>query len=122
MASRLRHRGPDGHGFHVEGPVALAHQRLALIDLCTGGQPMANAEESVWVTYNGELYNYRELRDELKAKGHLFRTASDTEVIVQAWIEWGEACVERFRGMFAFAIADYRRRVLFLARDQLGIK
>src|SRR4051812_14867357 len=102
MAARIRHRGPDGQGLHVEGPVALVHRRLALIDLVTGGQPMASADEQVWITYNGELYNYLELRDELKAKGHAFRTASDTEVVICAWREWGEACVERFRGMFAF--------------------
>lgn len=122
MLTNLRHRGPDGDGLHIEGPVALGHRRLALIDLVTGDQPMTNAAGRVWLIYNGELYNYRELREELRAKGHTFRTSSDTEVVVNAWEEWGEQCVERFRGMFAFAIADYRRKVVFLARDHLGIK
>lgn len=122
MTNSLRHRGPDGQGMHVHGPAALGHRRLSIIDLVSGAQPMANEDDRVWVTYNGELYNFVELRDQLKAAGHVFRTSSDTEVIVHAWEEWGEKCVERFRGMFAFAIADYRRRVLFLARDHLGIK
>lgn len=122
MSAQLRHRGPDGYGAHIEGPVALGHRRLSIIDLASGAQPMANEDARVWITYNGELYNFRELRDELEKAGHSFRTLSDTEVIVHAWEQWGERCVERFRGMFAFAIADYRRRVLFLARDHLGIK
>jgi asparagine synthase (glutamine-hydrolysing) len=122
MTARVRHRGPDGQGVHLQGPVALGHRRLSIIDLVSGAQPMANEDDRVWVTYNGELYNFRELREQLKSAGHIFRTSSDTEVIVHAWEEWGEACVERFRGMFAFVIADYRRRVIFLARDHLGIK
>ncbi len=122
MTARVRHRGPDGHGVHLQAPVALGHRRLSIIDLVSGAQPMSSEDEQIWVTYNGELYNFRELRDRLKAAGHTFRTASDTEVIVHAWEEWGEKCVEYFRGMFAFAIADYHRRVLFLARDHLGIK
>ena len=117
MTNSLKHRGPDGQGTHVQGPVALGHRRLSIIDLVSGSQPMTNEDGQVWITYNGELYNFAELRTELKSAGHTFRTSSDTEVIVHAWEEWGEACVERFRGMFAFAIADYRRRVLFLARD-----
>src|SRR5579871_3530577 len=121
MTARVRHRGPDGQGLHLEAPVALGHRRLSIIDLVSGAQPMSNEDDGVWVTYNGELYNFRELRDRLKAAGHTFRTASDTEVIVHAWEEWGEQCVEYFRGMFAFAIADYHRRVVFLARDHLGI-
>jgi asparagine synthase (glutamine-hydrolysing) len=122
MSNRLRHRGPDGQGMHVQGPVALGHRRLSIIDLVSGSQPMTNEDGQVWITYNGELYNFSDLRAELKSAGHTFRTSSDTEVIVHAWEEWGEACVERFRGMFAFAIADYRRHVVFLARDHLGIK
>lgn len=122
MNERLRHRGPDGQGEHCQSPVALGHRRLSIIDLATGSQPMSNEDGQVWITYNGELYNYREMRTELKAAGHVFRSESDTEVIIHAWEQWGEACVERFRGMFAFAIADYRQRVLFLARDHLGIK
>lgn len=122
MTMAQRHRGPDGEGVHISCPVALGHRRLSIIDLATGAQPMANEDGDVWVTYNGELYNYRELREELKSAGYRFRTASDTEVIVHAWEEWGETCVERFRGMFAFAIADFRQRLIFLARDHLGIK
>ena len=122
VTARLRHRGPDGLGVHIEGPVALGHRRLSIIDLVSGAQPMSNEDGRVWVTYNGELYNFRELRDQLEAAGHVFRTSSDTEVIVHAWEQWGEQCVERFRGMFAFAVADYVRRVIFLARDHLGIK
>ena len=122
VTAKLAHRGPDGLGIHLQGPVALGHRRLSIIDLATGAQPMSNEDERVGVTYNGELYNYRELREELKAAGYRFRTASDTEVIVHAWEEWGEACVERFRGMFAFAIADFRQNLVFLARDHLGIK
>lgn len=122
MIGCLRHRGPDGQGVHIHGPAALGHRRLSIIDLVSGAQPMSNEDDRVWVTYNGELYNFVELREQLKSAGHVFRTSSDTEVIVHAWEEWGEECVERFRGMFAFVIADYRRRVLFLARDHLGIK
>jgi len=122
MIARVRHRGPDGQGLHIHGPVALGHRRLSIIDLISGAQPMSNEDDQVWITYNGELYNFRELREQLKSAGHTFRTSSDTEVIVHAWEEWGEACVEHFRGMFAFAVADYRRRVIFLARDHLGIK
>lgn len=118
----LAHRGPDGEGVRSVGPVVLGHRRLSIIDLESGAQPMGNEDGRVWVTYNGELYNFRELRRELLAAGHQFRTESDTEVIVHAWEQWGPKCVEKFRGMFAFAIADYRRRELFLARDQLGIK
>ena len=120
--TRLRHRGPDGEGLHCQHPIILGHRRLSIIDLHTGAQPMSNEDGRIWVTYNGELYNFRELRSQLEAAGHLFRTVSDTEVIVHAWEEWGEKCVERFRGMFAFVIADYRRGELFLARDHLGIK
>jgi asparagine synthase (glutamine-hydrolysing) len=122
MTARLQHRGPDGLGIHIQGSVALGHRRLSIIDLATGAQPMNNEDGNVWVTYNGELYNFQELRQQLEATGHVFRTASDTEVIVHAWEQWGESCVERFRGMFAFAIADFVRRVIFLARDHLGIK
>ena len=120
--TRLRHRGPDGAGLHCQHPIMLGHRRLSIIDLHTGAQPMSNEDGRIWITYNGELYNFRELRSQLEAAGHLFRTVSDTEVIVHAWEEWGEKCVEKFRGMFAFVIADYRRGELFLARDHLGIK
>jgi asparagine synthase (glutamine-hydrolysing) len=122
MTAALAHRGPDGEGLEIGGPAGLGHRRLAIIDLEGGKQPLANEDGRVWITYNGELYNYRELRPVLEAHGHRFRTNSDTEVILHAYEEWGDACVERFRGMFAFAIHDGRKRRLFLARDHLGIK
>jgi asparagine synthase (glutamine-hydrolysing) len=122
MTAAVAHRGPDGVGFYRRGGVALGHRRLSIIDPELGAQPMSDAEGELWVTYNGELYNFRELREELRQRGHRFVTNSDTEVVVAAYREWGEGCVRRFRGMFAFAAADFRRRVLFLARDHFGIK
>lgn len=122
MTDRLRHRGPDGSGYRLEGQVGLGHRRLSIIDLEGGAQPMSNEDGTVWITFNGEIYNYQDLQRELRALGHQFRTASDTEVIVHAYEQWGEACVERFRGMFAFAIWDQPQGRLFLARDRLGIK
>ena len=122
MNRTQRHRGPDGEGMHLASGIGLAHTRLAIIDLAAGAQPMFNEDGSVVVVYNGEIYNFRDLRDELRARGHRFRSASDTEVIVHAWEEWGEACVARLRGMFAFALWDERQKALFLARDRLGIK
>jgi asparagine synthase (glutamine-hydrolysing) len=116
------HRGPDEGGVHLEPGVGLAHRRLSIIDLSSGQQPLFNEDETVVVTYNGEIYNFPELTEELKQAGHTFRTHCDTEVIVHAWEEWGEACVERFRGMFAFGLWDRNRETLFLARDRLGIK
>lgn len=116
------HRGPDEGGLHTEPGVGLGHRRLSIIDLSSGQQPLFNEDESVVVVFNGEIYNFQELAEELKQSGHTFRTHSDTEVIVHAWEEWGEACVERFRGMFVFAVWDRNRQTLFLARDRLGIK
>ncbi|MDT8383050.1 MAG: amidotransferase 1, exosortase A system-associated [Gammaproteobacteria bacterium] len=116
------HRGPDAGGLHVEPGVGLGHRRLSIIDLSSGKQPMENEDGSVIVTFNGEIYNFPELSDELKAAGHSFKTHSDTEVIVHAWEEWGEDCVKRFRGMFAFAVWDRNKKTLFLARDPLGKK
>jgi asparagine synthase (glutamine-hydrolysing) len=116
------HRGPDDGGLHTEPGVGLAHRRLSIIDLSNGHQPLFNEDHSVVVVFNGEIYNFRELTNELLEAGHRFRTHCDTEVIVHAWEEWGEDCVRRFRGMFAFAIWDRNRRRLFLARDRLGIK
>lgn len=116
------HRGPDEGGLHFEPGLGLAHRRLSIIDLSSGQQPLFNEDGSVVVVFNGEIYNFVELMPELKALGHTFRTHCDTEVIVHAWEEWGEACVERFRGMFAFALWDRNRNTLFLARDRLGIK
>lgn len=116
------HRGPDEGGLHLEPGVALAHRRLSIIDLSSGQQPMLNEDGTVCVVYNGEIYNFMELAEQLKAKGYSFRTRCDTEVILYAWMEWGEQCVEHFRGMFAFAIYDQKQQALFLARDRLGIK
>ncbi len=141
MADTLAHRGPDGQGFflnstslpfvcpddelyRINGPgtVALGHRRLSIIDLAGGHQPLTNEDSTIWVTYNGEIYNFRQIRDKLISKGHRFRTDCDTEVIVHAWEEWGKDCVHRFRGMFAFAIWDSRQEILFVVRDRLGIK
>lgn len=116
------HRGPDGEGLFVDPGIGLGHRRLSIIDLAGGAQPLFNEDDSVVVVYNGEIYNFQELSEELAARGHRFRTHCDTEAIVHAWEEWGEACVERFRGMFAFALWDRKRETLFLARDRLGIK
>jgi asparagine synthase (glutamine-hydrolysing) len=122
MNDSQHHRGPDGDGVHVEPGVGLGHKRLAIIDVATGQQPLYNEDGSVVVVYNGEIYNYQQLMPELIALGHVFRTKSDTEVIVHAWEAWGERCVERFRGMFAFALWDRNKETLFLARDRLGVK
>jgi asparagine synthase (glutamine-hydrolysing) len=116
------HRGPDEGGRHLEPGLGLAHRRLSIIDLSSGQQPLSNEDGSVIVVYNGEIYNFPELTQELVALGHSFRSRCDTEVIVHGWEEWGEKCVERFRGMFAFAIWDRNRQTLFIARDRLGIK
>ncbi|MCW8976770.1 MAG: amidotransferase 1, exosortase A system-associated [Sedimenticola sp.] len=116
------HRGPDEGGLHTEKGLGFGHRRLSIIDLASGQQPLFNEDYTVVVTYNGEIYNFGELSDELKSLGHVFRTHSDTEVIVHAWEAWGEACVDRFRGMFAFAVWDRNKQTLFLARDRLGIK
>jgi asparagine synthase (glutamine-hydrolysing) len=122
MNETQHHRGPDGGGLHVEPGVGLGHRRLSIIDLATGQQPLYNEDGSVVVIFNGEIYNFQELIRELVALGHVFRTKSDTEVIVHAWEAWGERCVERFRGMFAFALWDRNRETLFLVRDRLGVK
>jgi asparagine synthase (glutamine-hydrolysing) len=122
MNTRIRHRGPDGEGMYFGPGVGLANRRLSIIDLEGGGQPIANEDDSVNVVFNGEIYNYVELRDELKKKGHVFRTQSDTEVIVHGYEEWGDECTSRFNGMFAFALWDSKRRRLFIARDHLGVK
>jgi asparagine synthase (glutamine-hydrolysing) len=122
MTDAQEHRGPDDSGFHLDTNVGLGHRRLSIIDLTSGHQPLFNEDRSVVVTYNGEIYNFLALKKELEAKGHVFRTICDTEVIVHAWEEWREKCVERFRGMFAFALWDRNSRTLFLARDRLGIK
>ena len=122
MLRALEHRGPDDTGRHLGAEAALGMTRLSIIDLVTGRQPMTTEDASSALVFNGEIYNYRELRDELATRGRRFATRSDTEVLLRAWEEWGEACVERLRGMFAFAIWDARRRRLLLARDRLGKK
>jgi len=122
ICARMVHRGPDGEGIYLDGEVALAHRRLSIIDLAGGAQPMSNETGTVWVTFNGEIYNFEELRRELQAAGHRFRTRCDTEVLVHSYERFGRDCVRRFRGMFAFGVWDSRQRVLFLARDRVGKK
>jgi asparagine synthase (glutamine-hydrolysing) len=122
MTTAQAHRGPDGDGFVCRGGVGFGHRRLAIIDLVTGDQPMPNDDESIWIVFNGEIYNYRELRAELEARGTRFRTQSDTEVILRAYEAYGTECVTHLRGMFAFAVLDERARQVFLARDRVGIK
>ena len=122
MRDVLRHRGPDGEGLWAEGPVGLGHRRLAIVDVAGGQQPMANEDGSVWIVYNGEIYNHLALRSGLEALGHHYRTRSDTETIVHLYEEEGERCVERLQGMFAFALWDRGKGELLLARDRLGIK
>jgi asparagine synthase (glutamine-hydrolysing) len=122
MANTIRHRGPDDDGYFVSGPVGLGFRRLSIIDLSGGHQPLSNEDGSIQIVFNGEIYNYQELRQFLLGRGHIFRTQSDTETIVHLYEELGEACVEKLRGMFAFAIWDGQSRSLFLARDRVGIK
>jgi asparagine synthase (glutamine-hydrolysing) len=122
MNDAIAHRGPDGEGFHVEPGIGLGHRRLAIIDLQTGEQPMFTEGGRVAIVFNGEIFNYRELRKVLEQKGHGFRTKSDTEVILRAWMEWGGQCVDHIHGQFAFALWDKAEQVLFLARDRLGEK
>jgi asparagine synthase (glutamine-hydrolysing) len=123
MTEVQAHRGPDGAGLMVDSDAVLGHRRLAILDLTDAGrQPMASPDGSLWITYNGEVYNYLELADDLRARGHRFRSACDTEVLLHAYAEWGEASLERLNGMFAFAIWDRRRGRLFCARDRFGVK
>lgn len=122
MNDSITHRGPDEDGLYTAPGLGFGHRRLAIIDLAEGQQPMFNEDRSVVLIYNGEIYNYKELTKELKAAGYRFSTNSDTEVIIHAWAEWGESCVEHFRGMFVFALWDSKKQTLFLARDRLGIK
>jgi asparagine synthase (glutamine-hydrolysing) len=122
MLRPIAHRGPDGQGVFLDGEVGLGHRRLSIIDLSTGTQPMANEDKTIWIVFNGEIYNFQELRDRLLAKGHVFRSRSDTEVIIHLYEEHGPECVRHLRGMFAFAIWDASRRRLFVARDRVGIK
>jgi len=122
MMGLLGHRGPDGNGYYRDRRAALGHTRLAIIDTSGGAQPLCNEDGTVWVTFNGEIFNYVELREELRHRGHAFRTASDTEVIVHAWEEWGESCFARFNGQWAFALWDRHAERLVLSRDRLGVR
>lgn len=123
MTDAIAHRGPDGEGFYNDGFVGLGHRRLAIIDLSPAGhQPMISPDGQVVLSYNGEIYNFQELRVELETLGHQFRSRTDSEVVLNAWVEWGKDCVTRFNGMFAFAVWDKREQSLFLVRDRYGIK
>ncbi len=122
MIRMLKHRGPDEDGIHIENGVGLAHARLSIIDLAGGRQPMHNEDSSLYITFNGEIFNYLELREELIRKGHVFATSSDTEVILHLYEEEGEACVQRLNGQWAFAIWDRNRRRMFLSRDRMGVR
>src|SRR6185503_12799318 len=122
MVEAVRHRGPDEGGVHIEPRVALGHRRLSIIDLAGGRQPLATADGSLWVTFNGEIFNYVELREALIARGHAFRTRSDTETILHAYAEHGPACAASFNGDFAYALWDRARRRLVLARDRMGVR
>lgn len=122
MCSVLSHRGPDDEGLYLDGNIGLGHRRLSIIDLAGGHQPLSNEDGAIWIVYNGEIYNFLELKAQLLSRGHQFTTLSDTEVIVHAYEEYGFSCVSKFNGMFAFAIWDKRKKILFIARDRLGIK
>lgn len=122
MLDSISHRGPDAEGMYRSGPVGLGHKRLKIIDLTTGQQPLCNEDGTVWIIYNGEVYNYKELTTDLVSRGHQFKTASDTEVIVHLYEEFGEGCVAKLRGMFSFALWDDNRKILLIARDRVGIK
>src|SRR3989339_1014818 len=122
MLEVMRHRGPDGSGMYTDENVVLGHVRLSIIDVAGSKQPLCNEDKSIWVTFNGEIYNYRQLREELLAKDHLFRTKGDTETLVHLYEEYGDDMVNHLQGMFAFAIWDTRYRKLLIARDRIGIK
>ena len=122
MCDVMAHRGPDDEGVYTNGPVGLGMRRLSIVDLATGHQPLSNEDDSLWIVFNGEIYNHADLRPQLEARGHVYRTHSDTETIVHLYEEYGHDCVQHLRGMFAFAIWDKRRQQLFIARDRLGIK
>jgi asparagine synthase (glutamine-hydrolysing) len=122
MADTISHRGPDDEGYYVSGPVGLGFRRLSIIDINSGHQPLSNEDGTIWIVFNGEIYNYQELRAFLLSKGHLFKTRSDTEVIVHLYEELGPGCLDKLRGMFSFAIWDGNTKTLLLARDRVGIK
>ena len=123
LQNGISHRGPDGEGTFIFDNIGLCHKRLSIIDINEGSQPMISSSQKIVIVYNGEIYNYLELRHELLTKGYKFKTKSDTEVIIQAYVEWGEKCVEYFNGMWAFAILDKRKNPrIFCSRDRMGIK
>jgi len=122
MSATLVHRGPDDEGTYIAEGIGLGHRRLSVIDLVSGHQPLSNREKTIWITYNGEIYNYVELREQLIGFGHQFVTGCDTEVIVHAYEQFGEECPKHLKGMFAFALWDSRQRRLFLSRDRIGKK
>jgi len=122
MRDVISHRGPDDAGIYVDGRAGLGHRRLSIVDVSAGHQPLSNEDESIWIVFNGEIYNHAEIRPELEATGHRYKTRSDTETIVHAYEAWGDTCVDRLRGMFAFALWDVRRKRLLLARDRMGVK
>ena len=122
MMGALNHRGPDSSGYYIDRKTALGHTRLSIIDLESGAQPLSNEDQSIWLTFNGEIYNYIELRDELISKGHIFKTKSDTETIIHAWEEWGPDCFNKFNGQWALAIWNATSQEMILSRDRFGIR
>ena len=122
MLSAIQHRGPDEFGVYMDKNIGLAHARLSIIDLCGGQQPMSNEDGTVWITFNGEIFNYLELREDLLKRGHRFSTHSDTEVIIHLYEDYGPECLKHLNGQFAFAIWDKNNRELFIARDRIGIR
>ena len=122
MRDVITHRGPDDEGLYVDETVGLGHRRLSIVDVAAGHQPMTNEDASLYITYNGEIYNHADYREELEAKGHVYTTHCDTETILHLYEEHGPNCVDYLRGMFAFAIWDKARHRLFIARDRLGVK
>src|SRR5512133_1713745 len=122
MLGMIRHRGPDEFGIYLGGAAALGNARLSIIDLSGGQQPIANEDESLWIVFNGEIFNYLELRPKLEARGHQFATSSDTEVLLHMYEEYGPACLDHLNGQFAFAVWNTREQSLFLARDRLGVR
>ncbi len=123
MRDIMDHRGPDDAGLHVDGPVGLGHRRLSIVDLSPAGhQPMSNEDGSIWLVFNGEIYNYVELTSALRSRGHTFRSATDSEVILHLYEDQGPRCLHSLNGMFAFVLWDSRRRTMFAARDRIGIK
>src|SRR5215467_3723878 len=122
MCDIMAHRGPDDDGIYTAGPIGLGMRRLSIVDLATGHQPLSNEDGTIWIVFNGEIYNHLALREQLITRGHSYRTHSDTETIVHLYEEYGNDCVQHLRGMFAFAIWDASRKRLFIARDRLGIK